>query len=428
MSEQQKLERFDTKNPAIDIEIDGVRQKAHHTWFRGEHVNFNPKIENLRSASAVEKYVLDGWAPDEAPIGPDTKVVAFGSCFAANITRWLAKRKFSVLTEKSGKAADAYVVRFGEGMVNTFVIRQQFEWALEGKAPEGDLWHGYDASAFGYDEKVRLQTRDLFMEADVFIITLGLSEIWYDEKTGGVFWRAVPQDKYDPTRHKFRVSTVAENRENIAAIRETIRRHRPDAKVILTLSPIPLVATFRDNSCITSNSVSKSVLRSAIDEFVLEENVDKGVAAETYYWPSYEIVMDVFDNRWLPDRRHVRKPILDFIMVLFEKAWCHGSAPGLSLPEAWLHARSTTGAISRKLSPALRKRDVPTLRKVLGRMEANLARGKKVFKDDIDLVREAASQHATRYPKSRVARWSERGAPSARPAKPRGNGAARKAG
>lgn len=406
-----KLKRFDTPNAAIDITLDGVKQKAHHTWFRGEHVNFNPKIENMRTPQSVENYVLQGWAPPTPAIGPDTKVVAFGSCFAANITKWLAKRNFAVLTEKQGKAANAYVVRFGEGMVNTFVIRQQFEWALDGKVPEGDLWHGYDATKFGYDEDVRQQTRALFMEADVFIITLGLSEIWYDEPTGGVFWRAVPQDQYDPSRHKFRVSTVAENRDNIAAIRQVIRRHRPDAKVIFTLSPIPLVATFRGNSCITSNSVSKSILRSAIDEFLRGEGAD----SESYYWPSYEIVMDVFDNRWMPDRRHVRKPILDFIMVLFEHTWCHGSEPGLSVAEAWLHARSTTRAISPKLSPALKARDVPTLRRVLGRMEANRDRGKRVFQDDIDLVREAARNYAQRRPKSRIARWIANGAPSKAP-------------
>ena len=121
-------------------------------------------------------------------------------------------------------------------MVNTFVIRQQFEWAFENRIPELDLWPSYDARAFGYDEQIRLSTRALFDKADVFIITLGLSEIWYDEVTGGVFWRAVPTDKYDPARHKFRVSSVAENIDNITVIYRLIRQYRPSAKVIFTLS------------------------------------------------------------------------------------------------------------------------------------------------------------------------------------------------
>ena len=91
-------------------------------------------------------------------------------------------------------------------MVNTYAIRQQFEWAWEGKVPEVSLWHGYDGQEFGYDEAIRLETKRIFDAAEVFIVTLGLSEVWYDEPTGHVFWRAVPKENFDPSRHKFRVA------------------------------------------------------------------------------------------------------------------------------------------------------------------------------------------------------------------------------
>ena len=97
-------------------------------------------------------------------------------------------------------------------------------------------------------------TKKLFDETDVYILTLGLSEVWHDEQTGGVFWRTIPKDAFDPARHKFRVSTVDENRDNLAAIQALIRKHRPDAKIVLTLSPIPLAATFRNVSCVSANT------------------------------------------------------------------------------------------------------------------------------------------------------------------------------
>lgn len=357
--------RMDTRGQKnISFTVDGVRQGAHSTWFRGEHCNFNPQTVNMQSKDAVLKHVLAGWLPEKSLIDRDTRIVAFGSCFAANITQYLANRKFNVLTSKEGEHAGTYLVRFGEGMVNSFAIRQQFEWALENRMPEAELWHGYDAASYGYDEDVRVATCAVFNRADVFIITLGLAEVWYDEPTGGVFWRAVPKDKYDPSRHRFRVTSVAENKENIKAIYRLIRKHRPGATVIFTLSPIPLVATFRPVSCITANCVSKSVMRAAIDEAYREVNEPQAF----YYWPSYEIVIDVFADRWREDRRHVKEPILQFIMTLFETVWCTSSQPPKTLLEAWIDARCASGSLPRQLSTLLKVNDAEELERLTDKL------------------------------------------------------------
>lgn len=310
------------------------------TWFRGEHTNFNPTRARLLDVGAASEFVLKGWAPPAPPITPATQITAFGSCFAANISNWLSKRHFRVLN-KDESARDAYVVTCGEGMVNSFVIRQQFEWAWEGKVFDQPLWHGYKAESYGYDPAIQAETKRIFDATDVFILTFGLSEVWYDEPTGNVFWRTIPKDAYDPSRHKFRVSTVEENRDNLRAIYRLIRKHRPDAKVIFTLSPIPLIATFRPNACLTSNSVSKAVLRVAIDEMVRE------VAAEGVlnYWPSYELVTDVFQMPYRGDRRHVRDEVLDYIMTLFEHTWCTDTGNRPSLAVAWARACAAAGLL-----------------------------------------------------------------------------------
>ncbi|MCX7645217.1 MAG: GSCFA domain-containing protein [Rhodobacteraceae bacterium] len=320
------------------------------TWFRGEHTNYNPTLARLIDPDAVHEFVLHGWAPAAPAIGRDTQVTAFGSCFAANISEWLSARRYRVLN-KAPDARHAYVVACGEGMVNSFVIRQQFEWAWEDRRFDLPLWHGYDARDYGYDPAVQAETRRIFDETDVFILTFGLSEVWYDEPTGEVFWRTIPKDVYDPARHRFRVSTVEENKDNLRAIYRLIRRHRPQAKVIFTLSPIPLIATFRDNSCITSNAVSKAVLRVAIDE-VLREVRDEGVL---HYWPSYELVTDVFRSPYRPDRRHPEKEVLAYIMTLFEHVWCDGTdLPRPSLTLAWARACAVSGLLPQALAEAIR--------------------------------------------------------------------------
>lgn len=350
---------------SIHVQFQGTSRDGpeFRTWFRGEHTNFNPTIARMMAADAAETQVLKGWIPDAPQITPETQITAFGSCFAKNISDWLSTRNFRILNA-ADEAKRAYVVSMGEGMVNSFVIRQQFEWAWENKVFEQALWHGYQAEEFGYDEEVRLETKRIFDETDVFILTFGLSEIWYDEPTGNVFWRTIPKDAYDPSRHKFRVSTVEENRDNIRAIYDLVRKHRPDAKLIVTLSPVPLIATFRNVSCLTANSVSKATLRVALDEVVREV----GGEGHLYYWPSYELITDVFRLPYRPDRRHMPTQVLHHVMRLFEAAWCtETSVSETEMLESWVRANLLAGNLPADLGPILKQRKPFQLRKYIAK-------------------------------------------------------------
>jgi len=330
------------------------------TWYRGETTNFNPKVAGLVDVESATDFVLKGWAPERPLITPDTKITAFGSCFAANISNWLSQRNFRVLN-KAEAVKPAYVVACGEGMVNSFVIRQQFEWAWEDKVFDQPLWYGYKAEEFGYDPGVQAETKRIFDETDVFILTFGLSEVWYDEPTGNVFWRTIPKDAYDPARHKFRVSTVEENRDNLEAIYRLIRTHRPHARVVFTLSPIPLIATFRDNACLSSNSVSKSILRVAIDETVRAHAGD----GMLYYWPSYELLTDVFHLPYKPDRRHFEWPAINFVMALFQHVWCETPGGPPPLASAWGEALAVARVLPPEMAAAVTARRPRRLRLTL---------------------------------------------------------------
>lgn len=335
------------------------REGVFRTWFRGEHTNFNPDVAQMIAQDAALKYVVQGWEPRAACVTPDTRITAFGSCFAAHISNWLAARHYNILTKDEG--SNAYVVTCGEGMVNSFVIRQQFEWAFEGKRFDEKLWHGYKAEEFGYDEDIRRQTLEIFAKTDLFVLTFGLSEVWYDEQTGGVFWRSIPQDKYDPARHKFRVTTVEENKDNIRAIYRLIRKHRPNARIIMTLSPVPLVATFRPESCISANSVSKAVLRVALDE-MMRELGDEGYL---HYWPSYEIITDVFHMPFKQDRRHLPRAVLDFVMLLFEQVWCETKPSEAEMLRHWVAALSAAGLVSDRLEAAVQDGNLKALERIM---------------------------------------------------------------
>ncbi len=298
----------------ILVERAGRTAAFHGTWYRGDHTDFIPSKADLREAEAFDKFVMKGWSPGDPFIDTAMPITAFGSCFAANVSKFLSASGYNVLGRSL--LAKAHLIRFGEGMVNTFAIRQQFEWGLTGREFPQGLWIGEDKEVASADEATRQITRQIINETSVFIITLGLSEIWYDKPSGEAFWRAIPAALFDPDRHGFRLSTVEENRDNIGVTLDLIRQRRPDASVILTLSPIPLMATFRPISCITANAVSKAILRVAIDQ-IMSEGRDK-----VFYFPAYEMVTGACFDPLEEDNRHPREDVIAAVMACFEKHYC----------------------------------------------------------------------------------------------------------
>jgi len=214
-------------------EIGNDRFTEGREWFRGDHINFMPSRTNLFEKNAIHDYLLQGWLPERPFISREHFITAFGSCFAVHISDHLSKRGYKVFDESSAHAA-AYVIRFGEGMANTFAVAQQFQWAYGEKEFDETLWFDKSGSEAAYDAGIRARTRAIFGQTDIFVITLGLSEVWYNKQTGEAFWRAIPRNKFNPARHGFKVSTVAENLENLNTIRRIIRARRPDASIIFT--------------------------------------------------------------------------------------------------------------------------------------------------------------------------------------------------
>lgn len=78
--------------------------------------------------------------------------------------------------------------------------------------------------------------------------------------------------------------TVDEIEANLVAFLEAVKKHNPRLKVLLTVSPVPLAATYEDRSVLVSTIYSKSVLR------VAAENVRQRFDWVDYF-PSYEIIV-----------------------------------------------------------------------------------------------------------------------------------------
>lgn len=223
-----------------------INRKSGYKAWHAEGARFYPEDINLRDIDLFE---------GEKVFKPGDQLLTMGSCFARNLRRFLEEKNRS-----------ASYIQVPSGLNNSFAVRQFIEWLVTGEVPH---------DAYNYDFN---NDRKSLKDIKGVVVTLGLAEVWR-ERGGNVFWRGIPEGGFIPSLHECVVSSVQDNVDNLKRICELL----PDKKIIFTLSPVPLKATFLDRPALISNCVSKSVLRVALEEFFRLE------IPNTYYWPSYEL-------------------------------------------------------------------------------------------------------------------------------------------
>jgi hypothetical protein len=161
-----------------------------------------------------------------------------------------------------------------------------------------------------YDKHVQA-VKNSFLNCQVFVITLGLNECW-ELQDGTVMSRNPRSNTYQFVKHK--TLTVEENVSNIQTFFDIIKQHNPDFKLIISISPIPFLATARadEHHIITANTHSKAVLRVAAEELV-NNNEDM------YYLPSYELVTECTEDAWNSDTRHVKPTTVSKVVNMFKE-------------------------------------------------------------------------------------------------------------
>ncbi len=158
--------------------------------------------------------------------------------------------------------------------------------------------------------------RDMFGKADCFVFTLGLTECWISKIDGAVFPIApgVVAGEMDDTRYEFRNFSVAEIINDMENVIDKIRRINPGIKFILTVSPVPLIATFEKEHVLTATTYSKSALRTAVTEIRKKYDFVE-------YFPSYEIITGNYSKSqfFKEDLREVNTVGVDKVMNLLQK-------------------------------------------------------------------------------------------------------------
>jgi hypothetical protein len=273
-------------------------------------------------------------------------IFTMGSCFAVEIRKTLRAAAYSVVPDYASIEFDSSRVRIGAlparenvNHYHTFAIRQEFERITGQWTPaDDDIWHLEQDHWFGHGSAVQCPyrravyartpedlaeatrlidrvTREGFEQADAFLITLGLTEVWRN-RAGDRFACMNPGYAQGGGHAEcdFHRSTYDENRDNLVRTVETILAAKPDATIVFTVSPVPLGRTFTDLDVVVANLESKCMLRTAAGDVARRfDTVD--------YFPSFEICWatgDVYEA----DGRHVRREVVEQIMQLFTAQYC----------------------------------------------------------------------------------------------------------
>jgi len=274
-----------------------------------------PDSAYWRRAVAAKGAAVDPVAGDFPLISRTDKVATAGSCFAQHVARHLAGSGFNYLvTEQAHPILDAevaraagyglYTARYGN-IYTTLQLTQLVDRAYGRFDPAEDVWIGPDGKSvvdpfrptiqpggFASEAEMRADraqhlghVRQALETLDLMVFTLGLTEGWVSAIDGAAFplCPGVAGGSFDPARHLFRNLRTGEVRAQIGEFVDKLRALNPEARLILTVSPVPLAATASGNHVLPATIYSKSVLRAAAQEAA--EDLE-GV----YYFPSYEIV------------------------------------------------------------------------------------------------------------------------------------------
>jgi hypothetical protein len=286
-----------------------------------------------------------GVEPPPALLSPGAPVFTMGSCFARGLEEALVASGRPVVSTDPA-LRDEPALRCGHterprlGFFNRYTpasMLQEFRRCfdeLSGWEDDTllvhiarDRWHdvhyaplhGLDASrdaslarrAWGRRLVRRAAT------AEVIVLTLGMTEGWVHEPTGLHCNRVSPKLLLKSQDYTLHVADYGETIGTLEAIHGLLTRHHETGRftLVVTVSPIPMEATFTRDDVVVANAASKATLRAAVAAFCKRRE-------RVRYFPSYEIVTNSDPAAsWKPDRLHVTPEMVEHVVGTFSAAY-----------------------------------------------------------------------------------------------------------
>ena len=275
------------------------------------------------------------------------KVATAGSCFAQHIGRALQKTNCIVLDvelapkalpweERQNHGFGLFSARYG----NIYTVRQLlqiFQEAFGQWTPDEKIWPRGDRYVDPYRPTVEPngyvseetvikarefhlgKVREMFTSCGVFIFTLGLTESWQAKNDGAVY-PVVPGSSaggvFDAEKYVFTNFTYDQILHDLEQFYSQLKKVNKTCKMILTVSPVALMATATENHVLVANAYSKSVLRAVAGQFTVNKD-------DVAYFPSYDICTFPPNGRFFynSDMRTISSIGVSFIMGVFKKEY-----------------------------------------------------------------------------------------------------------
>lgn len=235
-----------------------------------------------------------------------------GSCFARHISRAIKARGAHFVTaERVHALLSRHEDRHGYGEFsarygNVYTCRQLrelLEQAFEARPPVFDFFQNAEgrwidlsrlravpggfttAEDCRFDRLYHLErVAEIFKEASVFVFTLSLTETWANTEYDHCY-PICPSivGAFDSNKHAFRNYTFSECLDDLRHAIRLVRSANDAIRILLTVSPVMLEATFEKRGVLQSSVASKAILRAVADQVVREfDFVD--------YFPAFEII------------------------------------------------------------------------------------------------------------------------------------------
>ena len=291
-------------------------------------------------------YAINNIYKKKFDIKPNTQIATAGSCFGQHVGNHLKRNGYQVIDEEIAPPGlpdelhqkygfSLYSARYG----NIYTVRQLLQLAQEvagERKPENYIWKKngkyFDAlrpavEPEGHDTEQEVidhrdfhieRVKDVFTRMNLFIFTLGLTEMWVHKESGTVYPTAPGTicGEFNENIYEFKNARFQEIINDFKKFNATVRKIRSNRpfKILLTVSPVPLTATASGKHVLVSTIHSKSILRAVVGQLSTNNrNID--------YFPSFEIVNNprLHSTTFKVNLRSVRDETVQMVMKHFSR-------------------------------------------------------------------------------------------------------------
>jgi hypothetical protein len=272
-----------------------------------------------------------------------SKLLVLGCCFALRVKEWLVANGFQVLNNTDlGPNIIRGRPEFDPRIYyNTFCTRYEFDRiAGEFSQDEDDIWEPHQNALKVYQDpyrrmlahedrdelwqrihRVNAQMQRHIAEADCLIVTLGLTEVFFQQHNGNAIAAVPGYSRGGGIGCEFRATEYPENLANMKHVVDVLREVNPQAQLIIAVSPVPLAVSWSGYDQIVANADNKCTLRAVAGALARKYE-------HVHYFPALEHVMhaaqkDVF----LDDGRHVSPNYVAGLMADFQRQFVRLESP-----------------------------------------------------------------------------------------------------